>query len=413
MLDRPISYPAVLSVALCVLLGLRINALPFAPVAGLTGIALLPALVPHLRRYRLVPTLLVLLAASVVAGAILTALRDTHAVSMSVAVSRSVMVLALIGGIGVVLYARDHIGAAPAAVAYGVGMVGAIALEPVSTVNAWRFSFSIPLAILILAVLSLRARLLPQVTALIALGLIGVLNDARSNSAMLFLAAVVLLWQRFTQAVAQGRRRAGHVVGLVLFAAGFVQLMQFSLLEGYFGEATQAKSEAQIQASGNLLLGGRPEAAASFALITRYPLGLGSGVQPTGADVYAAKTSMSAIGYDPNNGYVENFMFGDGIEVHSMLGDFWLWFGWAGLAACLVMVLIVVLSAEDRLRSATMTGLLAYLSIRFFWDLLFSPASSSMKLLTLLLPLAVLAVSAVAQPRPPSTRTAAGIGSYR
>ncbi len=412
MLDRPISFPAVLSVVLCVLLGSRVNALPFTPLAGLIGLALLPAFVPHLR-FRLVPTLLGTLAVSIAAGLSLTAVNaDTHGTSMSVAFSRSLMLLALAGGIGVVLYARDHIGAAPAAIAYGTGMVVAIAFEPISAANAWRFSFSLPLAVLVLAVLSYRARLIPQVGALVALGVIGILNDARSNSAILFLAAVILLWQRLTQAVTRGRRRVGHVVGLVLFAAGFLQLMQFSLLEGYFGEATQAKSEAQLQTSGRLLLGGRPEAAASIALVARYPLGLGSGIQPTGADMYVAKTAMSGIGYDPNNGYVDNFMFGNGIEVHSMLGDFWLWFGWPGLAACLIMVAIVVAGMESRLRTATMSGLLAFLSIRFFWDLMFSPAASAMQLLTLLIPLAALAAGERVQ-RPPSALVAAGAGSYR
>lgn len=391
VLDRPISLAVALSVVLCVLLGSQISAFPFAPVAGLAGLALLPGLLSYVRRFRLMPSLLALLGLSVIAGLVLTGLReDTHTVSMQAAFARSIIVVSLMGGIAVVLFARVHIGTAATGIAYGVGMVISIALEPLSTVNPWRFSLSIPITVLILAVLAVWNRLTSQVIALLLLGVIGILNDARSNSAILFLAAVVLIWQRLARAVSNGRRHAGHVLGLALFAAGFVLLMQFSLLEGYFGEASQAKSEAQIATSGNLLLGGRPEAAASMALIARYPLGLGGGLLPTGADVTAAKTAMLAIGYDPDNGYVQNFMFGTGVEVHSVLGDFWLWFGLAGLAACLVMAATFVMNAEHHLRNATLTGLMAYLSLRFFWDLLFSPPTSGATLLALAVPLAAL-----------------------
>ncbi|MFE1665835.1 hypothetical protein [Microbacterium sp. P02] len=394
VLDRPITIEAAVSVVLCVILGARINAVPFAPVAGLVGIALLPALIPTIRRFRTIPTLLILLAVSLGAGVALTSFSSaTHDTSMSLAISHSAMVVALIGGIAVLLFARAHIGTPWTAISYGAGMVGGIFLEPVSGSNAWRFTYSLPIAVLVLAILSMRPRLAPQLLALVGLGVIGLVNDSRSNSAMLFLAAAILLWQRFSRAVSKGRRRAGNIIGLILVAAGFFQLAQFSLLEGYFGEVSQDKTAAQIATSGSLLLGGRPEASASFAIIREYPLGLGSGTLPTGGDVTAAKTAMQQIGYDPNNGYVERFMFGSGIEVHSMLGDFWIWFGLAGLAACVVMVTTVVWGLEHRLRSAGLTALLAYLSVRFFWDLLFSPASSSMKFVTLTIALAAIAIT--------------------
>lgn len=394
MIDRPITLEMSASVILCILLGSQVSPIPFAPIAGLAGLALLPVFWRTAGHYRGMRVVLTLIAFAVVAGAALTLLNGgTHESSTYVMASRSVMVLALAGGIAVVLYARRHIGSAGAAIAYGIGMLGAVAFEPASASNPWRFTYSIPIAILALALLSYRARFVPQLLGLLALAAIGFVNESRANSAILLLAAVVIVWQRFSKALTRGRRTAGHVVGLVLFAAGFAQLLQFSILEGYLGEATQAKTQAQVEASGNLLLGGRPEAAASFALIQRYPFGLGSGSLPTAGDIYAAKSSMSAIGYDPNNGYVERFMFGNGIEVHSVLGDFWLWFGLAGLAACVAMVWVVVAGLENRLRNSALTALVAFLSIRFIWDLLFSPAASSMKLIVILIPLAAVAIA--------------------
>lgn len=85
-------------------------------------------------------------------------------------------------------------------------------------------------------------------------------------------------------------------------------------------------------------------------------------------------------------------MFGTGIEVHSIIGDFWLWFGLAGLAACIAMAVILVRGLEHSLRDAALTGLLAYLSIRAFWDLAFSPPAPSMTTLALTLPLIAVAI---------------------
>lgn len=394
LLDRPITAEAAVSVVLCVLLGTRISPIPFAPAAGLLGLALLPVLWPIARRYRTITPLIGTLVLAAVAGVILTFLNEpTNGALPSLVFSRSMMIAALIGGICVVLFARAQIGSAGTAIAYGAGMLVGIGLDPVSSANPWRFTYSLPVAVFVLALLSIRREFWTQIVALIGLGVIGVLNDSRSNSAILFLAAVILVWQRLAQAASRGRRRAGHVIGLALFAAGFAQLMQFSLLEGFFGEATQARTQAQVAAAGNVFLGGRPEAAASVSLIERYPWGMGSGTLPTGSDILAAKTGMTAIGYDPNNGYVERFMFGTGVELHSVIGDFWMWFGISGVVACIAMCVTVVLGLEHRLRDASLSALLAFLSLRFFWDLLFSPPASSVRILTLALPLAAVAVA--------------------
>lgn len=386
ILDRRLTAEAAVAVALCVLLGTRLSPLPFAPYAGLLGIVIVPVLL-SLRRYWGLTALAMLLGLSVISGIVLTLASTTHAALPSVMVGKSAMVVALIGSIAVVAFARSAVGVPATAIAYGIGMLISTVLTGPASSGGWRFTYSIPVAIVVLGLLSIRASLLPQLIGLIALAAVGFVNDSRSNSAMLVLAAVILVWQRLTHAVSPGRRRAGNVVGIVLFAVGVFQLIQFSLLEGFFGEATQAKTAYQIQVSGNLLLGGRPEAAASFALVQRYPFGLGSGLAPGNSDIMAAKGSMLSIGYDPQNNYVDRFMFGNGVEVHSIVGDFWVWFGLAGLAACLVIVAIIVRGLEHGLRDAALTGLLAYLAIRTFWDLAFSPPAPSMVTLALTLPL--------------------------
>ena len=61
-------------------------------------------------------------------------------------------------------------------------------------------------------------------------------------------------------------------------------------------------------------------------------------------DVQVAKAGMLHVDYDPENGYVEHFLFGTKIELHSTLGDLWAYAGPAGIllaGVCLVLLLTV------------------------------------------------------------------------
>ncbi|CAL4858597.1 hypothetical protein [Microbacterium sp. MM2322] len=384
----------VFAIALCVLVGLRL-ALPYnAPLGGAVGLLLLPLWLPLLRRNRLFVALAVLLTAATATGLLLTWWLSAERIAApSSAIERSALALCLLGAVGALLWARTVVGLSAVSIAFGVGMFLGIAGDLDGTVS-WRFTFSIPLTILLMAIAARQGRFVPQLVVIVVLAGIGAVNDARSNTAMLLLAAVVLIWQRIGTARGKARRRAGNIVGVALFGVAVFFIAQAAILEGFFGEATKDRTRAQIDESGSLLLGGRPEIAASDALIRLHPLGMGSGIIASPADVTAAKSAMSAIGYDPNNNYVERFMFGGGIEVHSMLGDFWLWFGLPGVAVCIVIATIAGLGLERALRASACTGLAIYLATRLGWDLAFSPAVSAMK--TLPLALVVLAVPVAA-----------------
>ena len=92
---------------------------------------------------------------------------------------------------------------------------------------------------------------------------------------------------------------------------------------GTLGEDAQNRTIAQSSSSAGLLLSARPELGASWALFRNRPWGYGAGVKPRFEDLWVAKQGMAALGYDPENGYVENFMFGGRIELHSGLMDMW------------------------------------------------------------------------------------------
>jgi hypothetical protein len=91
-------------------------------------------------------------------------------------------------------------------------------------------------------------------------------------------------------------------------------------------------------------------------------------------------------------------MFGDGFEVHSMLGDLWLRFGLFGAAMLITMLVLVALGTASQVAHRTATGLTIFLTIQVFWDSLFAPFFSTSSS-TLVLAVALLLGPATASRR--------------
>lgn len=390
-LDRLVAIGATVA------LGLRVDITYGITLGSLLALALTPVWLPSLlgRRPGRVLTVLVILA--VVSGAVLTSFSAAdHTVLTNVLLTRSVVLVGLLASVGTLLWAASLTSVRVIAMLYATGMVLGIPFNVSADPNLWRFTLAIPVCVFLLALTSMQRRLWPQLLALLVLAGVSVLNDSRSNSAMLLLAAVALVLQRVSSASTARRRGIGSVVSLAVAALLIFNLAQAAILEGYFGEVTQQRTQAQIEQSGSLLLGGRPEIAASQALVALHPLGLGTGIKASYEDVVAAKQGMAAIGYDPDNGYVERFMFGSGIEVHSVVGDLWLWCGLAGLALALALGVLTVGGFGARIRDRGLDALSVFLTIRLLWDLVFSPFGSATRLLPLVLALSMLAIGAAA-----------------
>ena len=161
----------------------------------------------------------------------------------------------------------------------------------------------------------------------------------------LMIAAILILWQMLPK---PRTRRTSALTTVAVF--GLITVLIYNLattllLEGYLGQQAQERSIDQIDSSGSLIVGGRPELAASIALFLNQPMGFGSGTIPTQSDILVAKTGMAAVGYQPNNGYVETFMFGGGFELHSVAGDLWALFGLPGLAFVILCLVFTVAAA--------------------------------------------------------------------
>lgn len=379
-----------LAMGVTVLIAMRVD-LQFAITAGgAAAVALSPLWFGSALRSRWIRVIGGLTIIAALSGAVLTMVSSVDHTQLSYDLaSRTVAIIQLAAVVGFLVWAHRVSSLAKTSVAFAVGLAASIPLHVSDDPNVWRFTLSIPLGVLVLTLCSLTDRLMLTLAMIGGLAVVGLLNDSRSNSAFLLLTAVVLIWQRLSVVGSRRARGWGGVISLAAAGGAIAMLLQAAILEGYFGEVTQARTAEQIERGGSVVVGGRPELAASVALIARYPWGLGSGIKASYDDVQAAKSAMAGIGYDPNNGYVERFMFGTGIEVHSVIGDFWIWFGLAGTALVVAILILLGTAIKRGYVAGALTPVLVYLALRAFWDLPFSPFDSALRLWPLTLSLGI------------------------
>lgn len=379
-----------LAMGVTVLIAMRVD-LQFALTAGgAAAAALSPLWFGSALRSRWIRVIGGLTIIAALSGAVLTMVSSVDHTQLSYDLaSRTVAIVQLAAVVGFLVWAHRVTSLAKTSVAFALGLAASIPLHVSDDPNFWRFTLSIPLGVLVLTLCSLTDRLILTLSVIGALAVVGLLNDSRSNSAFLLLTAVVLIWQRLSVVGSRRARGWGGVISLAAAGAAIAMLLQAAILEGYFGEVTQARTAEQIERGGSVVVGGRPELAASMALIARYPWGLGSGIKASYDDVQTAKSAMAGIGYDPNNGYVERFMFGTGIEVHSVIGDFWIWFGLAGTALVVAILILLGTAIKRGYVAGALTPVLVYLVLRALWDLPFSPFDSALRLWPLTLSLGI------------------------
>jgi hypothetical protein len=218
---------------------------------------------------------------------------------------------------------------------------------------------------------------------LLLLAIVSGANDARSLFGMLMLAFTLVIWQM----IPQGRTVRRSVAKTLLAFASLI-LVTYNvgtglLVEGYLGAGAQQRSVEQIALTGSLLVGARPEMAATVALFQSQPWGFGVGITPSLKDILVAKTGMAGIHYQPNNGYVENYMLGTHFELHSVLGDFWVLFGLGGVAAAIMILTFTIHWIVTAVAGRQATSLVLFLSIITLWNILFSPMYTSVPTMAL------------------------------
>ncbi|MBD8059613.1 hypothetical protein IC607_11620 [Cellulomonas sp. JH27-2] len=347
------------------------------------GLALAPVWFPAVSRYRGAWPLLSVGAMAGVAGVWLTETAATdHRTSTASTMTTTFILLNILVGVPVVLWARTAMRTSLVAVLFGAGMVAAVPLGGLGfDAHAWRFQYSVPVSVLALAVVWHLGWRWTQVVVALTLAAGSALAGGRSTFAMLLVAATVVAWQSLGHARTKaGSRLRVVALGTVLIFAIY-QIGQGLILDGYLGESAQERTEVQIATTGNILLGARPEMGATVALMRDHPLGFGSGTMSSLQDIMVAKEGMASLGYNPDNGYVNKYMFGSGYELHSLIGDTWASFGVLGLVFTVMAVWLSCRSCVGLVARRAAPALLVYLAVRLLWNALFGPVLASSTLL--------------------------------
>lgn len=355
--------------------------------------ALFPVWWSTLREYRLARALVVLGGLAALWGLGVTWLDSSRPTSAALLQGQTLTFVSFVGTIGVLLWCRSQIGAVNTTIFFGAGALMNILLTGVNASNPWKFTLAIPAAMFVLGIALTTRRASIEITALLALATVSLASDARSMTAFLVLAAAITVAQKLVP----GRKRfAGPwriIILLVAFGIAAFYAFQGLLLDGALGEAAQQRTQAQIQTSGSLLTGGRPEIGASVALIQAQPWGYGAGVAPNSEDIWTAKAGMSTLNYDPNNGYVNRYMFGGRFEVHSVLGNLWIQFGPLGAIFSLLLLGGSAYGVAQSFSRRSVSSITVYLLLLGAWDTFFSPLGPSIRNLALLFVLAVVPIS--------------------
>lgn len=366
-------------------------------MGGLTAgtvlvLALGPVVLPAVSRFRGGTALLGAWLATIVAGLVLAYVSSAdHTVVPHLTRDTSLHLLGIALGVPAVLWARTMLRDGEVALLFGTGML-LTAATTLSASNPWKFSLAVPVSIVLLALAWLSGRWLVETAALGVVAALSLVNDSRSMFGLAVMAGALVVWQA---GLSRWTRRGTAIRTFLLLAVlgvGAYQLGQALALEGVLGTAAAERSERQIAMSGSLLVGSRPEMGATTALVEHRPEGFGLGVLVRGDELVVAKAGMAELGYDPDNGYVERYMFGQGVELHSFVGDLWAWCGLVGVLMGMALLVLVLRGLVTRLADRTASGLVMLLCVRSLWDLFFAPIYSTMVFFTLLLGLLLVPV---------------------
>lgn len=376
---------AVVARILLLVLGLQLNFHFGATYGDLLLVVTVPLWISGFRNFRGASGYLGLGLLTVAAGLVLGAENTpSHVIDPAAQRDLSMLMLGLVGSVAAVLWARTVISQAQIGIYYGLGMLAQAALHPGSWLgNAWKYAFAIPVSVLLLGLFISSGRRRAGLIPFLILAVISALEDSRAYAVTLALCALVVVWKGRSTTV-RGRNawiRAAAMIAVLCLL--IYQLATSLLVDGYLGKDVEARSVAQIHTSGSLILGGRPEIAATWALMKYHASGFGVGVVPGLGDILAAKSGLRSINYNPNNGYVDKFMFGGHFELHSVIGDIWVYWGWAGLLLVAASAFIAVRSLADSVARHRGNALVIFACFWTLWNIFFSPFTPSEPILVL------------------------------
>ncbi|MDO4243470.1 MAG: hypothetical protein Q4C85_06905 [Actinomyces sp.] len=354
-----LTWEAVAAAAMAALVAMRTEIAGGIVVGDCAALVFLPVTWTAIRRSRGFTWLLLSAALAVVAGWVLS-LAAMGEFTVLVSARRSVLLLAagLPAVVATLVWAGRRLRLRGAVAAFGVGMViDNLSLLQTSP-NAWKFGLGVAVAITVTAMTQGRGRLV-QATIAGALAVSFLLADSRATSGFMLLIMALLIWQAVAATLpvrhwSPERLRFNQSLLVAGMTVAALVVVILASLSGYLGQDAQDRTAAQAGGSTNPFLAARPELGASWALLTNRPWGYGAGVMPRYEDVRIAMNGMKDLGYNPDNGYVQQYMFGNGFELHSGLVDAWIALSVPGavlMALGLVMALRVLRADLGTLRT--------------------------------------------------------------
>jgi hypothetical protein len=349
-------------------------------VSGITpalivAVPLVPMWLPSLRRYPMARLLVGLGPVAVAAGWWLAQLSSIdHRVDRANQLQSSTLLLSGLAALALLLWARQYLPLHRVIALYGLGGVAAVALG--GTLD-WKFGLGVPATYLILGIVERWSSRLLSAVVVAALAVVGALSDGRSLVVFCALAFTLTLWQ--ARPAPGGHRRANRWYPLALLVAVAVTgyfLFSALLTAGVLGEDARQRSEQQIETTGSVLTGGRPEWAATLSLMQLEPLGYGTGVVPDWKDLMAGRSGLASINVD-TGGYATNYMFGGQFRLHSVAADLWVSYGWAGAALAVALAVALLRSLSLRVAERRAPTSVLFACALGLWYLLFGPIFSN------------------------------------
>ena len=365
---------ALLASAVVVIIGYDVDLPSGASAALPLAVLLLPLWLSTLPAYRLATLICGLAALSAVSGLVLAELSSVdHAVNRIGSFQSIGLLASGVAAFVLLLWARTQVPLHRVVLLYGVG---ALAGAVVSGDYRWKFTLAMPAALIVLALLErTRSGLIPA-AAMLAIGVLSVADEGRSLFGASVLVATLAVWQRRPQPSDRRGRRWSPIVLLAGVGVAVYVFATALATGGALGEEVQETSTAEIRSQGSLITGGRPEWAATRGLVQLHPTGYGVGVVPDWSDRMAGKGGLESIGVDVDP-FREQYMFANQFELHSIAGDLWAGYGWAGVALAAVVTFALVRSLSFALAARRAPTYLLFAGVMALWYMLFGPIHSN------------------------------------
>ena len=385
-------------------------------VGVMLAAVLAPLFVPALLWSRPAARLVSLLLGSVCFGALLTEFSSGGDRSINRTYELGIIGLLIAGALAVTAFtwARGLLSIRAIAALFAAGaLADGLINSDLWQSNAWKYAFGWPIAVLVLAATSRRSRVI-QLLALTGLALVGATYDDRSFLGFCLVAATFVVFG-FGRTERRGSwsplRVAKGIAGLALVSVAVYQVGTYLALAGVLGSKTRRRTQVSVASGESPIAAGRPEWAAALALAQERAIGYGPGVAPSGSELSAAKEALAKRGVDPQSSYVEEYMFGGHIELHSILGDLWVGFGLAGLCTAVYMIWRIVRGVS--LQFFAPSALLVFMAIATLWDIAFSPLPSTFLKATLTFCLLLTVSPSTGDAAPARTSSAGSRGSWQ